>query len=96
MKKIWLLILITVFWGIAWLQDLRDMSFGEDDCLEILSWNIEWFPKQGWSTVDSVEQIIEALEEWSGYYVDDEYSGLDYIYKPNVIEVNDIYELYTF
>ena len=26
-------------------QDLEDLSFGEDNSLDIATWNIEWFPK---------------------------------------------------
>jgi len=43
-------------------QSLSDMSFGEDNTLEVVTWNIEWFPKQGQTTVDSVIQIIRALD----------------------------------
>ena len=25
-------------------QDLEDLSFGEDNSLDIATWNIEWFP----------------------------------------------------
>ena len=26
-------------------QDLEDLSFGDDNSLDIATWNIEWFPK---------------------------------------------------
>lgn len=42
-------------------QNLRDLSFGTDSTLEIATWNLEWFPKDGQTTIDSVTQIIEAL-----------------------------------
>ena len=43
-------------------QDLEDLSFGEDNSLEIATWNIEWFPKNGQATVDYVTEIIEQLD----------------------------------
>ena len=43
-------------------QSLKDLSFGTDASFEVMTWNVEWFPKNGQSTVDSVRQIIEALD----------------------------------
>jgi endonuclease/exonuclease/phosphatase family metal-dependent hydrolase len=43
-------------------QSLSDLSFGTDETLEIVSWNIEWFPKDGQTTIDSVAMIIQALD----------------------------------
>jgi len=43
-------------------QGLQDLEFGEDDTFEVLTWNIEWFPKSGQITIDAVAQIIEALD----------------------------------
>ena len=43
-------------------QDLDDLDFGTDSTFEILTWNIEWFPKNGAVTVDYVTQIIQALD----------------------------------
>jgi len=44
------------------LQGLQDLEFGEDETFEVLTWNIEWFPKNGQTTVNAVSQIIEALD----------------------------------
>lgn len=41
-------------------QSLSDLSFGTDSTFEVMTWNIEWFPKHN-NTVDSVKVIIEAL-----------------------------------
>ena len=99
-------------------QDLEDLSFGEDSSLDIATWNIEWFPKNGQITVEYVTQIIEqldldilaiqevddrdmfdqvlgALPSYTGYYESDWFAGLAYIYKTEVIEINEIYEIYT-
>ena len=43
-------------------QSLRDISFGTDSTLDVLTWNIERFPKNGTATVDSVARVIEALD----------------------------------
>ena len=99
-------------------QDLEDLSFGDDHSLDIATWNIEWFPKNGQATVEYVTQIllqldldIMAMQEldnkdmfdqmlneltsYTGYYESLWFAGLAYIYKPNVVQVNSIYEIYT-
>ncbi|SVB08326.1 uncharacterized protein METZ01_LOCUS161180, partial [marine metagenome] len=99
-------------------QDLEDLSFGEDNSLDIATWNIEWFPKNGQITVEYVTEIIEqldldilaiqevddtamfdqmlvALPAYTGYYESVWFAGLAYIYKTEVVGINDIYEIYT-
>lgn len=43
-------------------QGLADISFGTDSTFEVITWNIEWFPKNGSITVDSVSKVIESLD----------------------------------
>ena len=43
-------------------QSLRDITFGTDSTLDVLTWNIERFPKNGTATIDSVARVIEALD----------------------------------
>ncbi len=43
-------------------QDLEDLSFGDDSSLDIATWNIEWFPKNGQTTIDYVVQILNQLD----------------------------------
>ena len=43
-------------------QSLNDISFGTDSTFDVVTWNIEWFPKNGTSTIDSVSRIIESLD----------------------------------
>ncbi len=43
-------------------QNLSDISLGTDSTFEVVTWNIEWFPKHGSITVDSVSKIIESLD----------------------------------
>jgi endonuclease/exonuclease/phosphatase family metal-dependent hydrolase len=99
-------------------QSLEDVSFGTETTLEIMTWNIENFPKNGQTTVDYVIEIIEALDvdiiaiqevsdvnyfeqminglsAYNGYFESVWFAGLAYIYKPNIIQINNIYEIYT-
>ncbi len=43
-------------------QSLDDLSFGTDSTFDLMTWNIQTFPKDGQRTLDSVSQIIEALD----------------------------------
>ena len=42
-------------------QSLDDLHFGTDSTFEVVRWNIEWFPKNGQVTADSVQTIIQSL-----------------------------------
>ena len=50
-----------MFSGHVFGQNLNDISFGNDSTFDVITWNIEWFPKSGTITVDSVSKIIESL-----------------------------------
>ena len=101
-------------------QTIDDLNFGTDSKLDIITWNIEGFPKSGQATIDYVDQIIEALDVdvlavqevndttafkilvnslagFEGYFKSSYYSGwnLAYIYKSDVVQINEIYEIYT-
>jgi len=99
-------------------QDLDELYFGTDETFEVMTWNIEWFPKNNQITVNYVTQIIQALDvdilaiqevddtdmfnqmlnglpEYTGYLESEWFAGLAYIYKTDIIEINDIYEIYT-
>ena len=109
---------IFLFTTIIPAQDFGELEFGTDSTFEIMTWNIERFPKNGQTTVDYVTEIIQALEidilaiqevddtvffdqmlenliDYEGYYESLWFAGLAYIYKTNVIAINDIYEIYT-
>ena len=43
-------------------QNLSSLSFGTDSTFEIATWNIEWFPKNGQTSVSAVGEIIGALD----------------------------------
>jgi endonuclease/exonuclease/phosphatase family metal-dependent hydrolase len=59
MKKIIILLLISS--QLLNAQSLEDLHFGTDSTFEVVSWNIEWFPKNGQVTADSVKTIIQTL-----------------------------------
>ncbi len=48
--------------GLVFSQDLEDLSFGDDSSLDIATWNIEWFPKNGQTTSEYVAQILYQLD----------------------------------
>ena len=54
-------VLILAFNGQILGQNLNDISFGTDSTFEVITWNIESFPKNGSITVDSVSEIITSL-----------------------------------
>ena len=41
------------------------------------------------------DQMVEGLDYYVGYYESEWFAGLAYIYNPQVIEINNIYEIYT-
>jgi endonuclease/exonuclease/phosphatase family metal-dependent hydrolase len=43
-------------------QNIENLQFGSDSTLDIMTWNIEAFPKAGQNTMDSVGKIVEALD----------------------------------
>jgi endonuclease/exonuclease/phosphatase family metal-dependent hydrolase len=55
-------ILILLFGNRVASQNLSDLSFGTDSTFDVVTWNIEWFPKNGVATIDSVSKIIEAID----------------------------------
>lgn len=99
-------------------QSIGYPVFGTDITLEVMTWNVEWFPKNGQNTLDYITAIINDLdvdliafqeiedtiafkqmllnlEGYAGYFKSARYGGLVYVYKKNVIFVNQIYEIYT-
>ena len=120
MKHIQFLVLILMLFAVAQSsgQTFDELEFGTDNTFEVVTWNIEWFPKDGQTTVGYVSEIIEALDVdliamqelddtdafdqmmasldgYVGYYESGWFAGLAYIYKPDVLTINDIYEIYT-
>jgi exonuclease III len=42
-------------------QNLDDIVFGTDSTFDVVTWNLEWFPKSS-HTIDCVKTIIEAMD----------------------------------
>ena len=59
MNKIIILALISS--QILSAQTINDLYFGTDTTIDIISWNIEWFPKNN-STADEVQEILNSLD----------------------------------
>ena len=50
-----------------------DLEFGLPNTLDIATWNIEWFPKNGNATIERVQTIIQNLDIdlWAIQEIDD-------------------------
>lgn len=62
MKRIQITLCLILFGLLSFGQSLDELSFGTDSTFDVLTWNIEWFPKNGQTTIDYVAQIIKALD----------------------------------
>ena len=60
--KVSLLLFFSILSNTIFSQNLGDISFGTDSTFDVVTWNIEWFPKNGTTTVDSVATIISSLD----------------------------------
>ena len=57
--KILSILLLT---ALSYSQELGDINFGDNFSLDIATWNIEWFPKNGQTTSNHVSDIIRNLD----------------------------------
>ncbi len=57
----WTLFILILSFKIVSAQNLNDLYFGTDSTFEVVSWNIEWFPKNGNTTANYVETILTNL-----------------------------------
>lgn len=118
MKRNLLIFLLSISNYFAIAQNFEDLSFGTDSTFEAITWNIEWFPKNGQTTVDYVidiievldadllaiqevddidafEEMVSGLDDYEGYLESAWFAGLAYIYKSGIVQIDDIYEIYT-
>ncbi len=95
----------------------EDLIFGSDTTLDIITWNIETFPKNEQTTtcyvakllqtidmdvlaiqeIDDTEIFVEMVSQLNGFsshYESNWFAGLGYIYKTNLVEINNIYEIF--
>jgi len=61
-KKIFLILFLFFYLLNIHAQNMDDLYFGTDASLEVITWNIEWFPKNGQNTADYVSEIILRLD----------------------------------
>jgi endonuclease/exonuclease/phosphatase family metal-dependent hydrolase len=61
MRKLLVLVLSLVSLQLL-AQNFDNLSFGTDSTLDIISWNVENFPKNGNTSVEYLAQAIEALD----------------------------------
>lgn len=118
MKNTLILFFLILFSLSGFTQNFQNLHFGSDSTLDIVTWNTEWFPKNGQTTINyvkdiilsleadviafqeidnknSFQQLINALVDYDGYYYNDDYQGLAYIYKKSSVQVTGHYEIYT-
>lgn len=57
----WTLFILIFSFKIMSAQNLDDLYFGTDSTFEVVSWNIEWFPKNGSITANYLETILTNL-----------------------------------
>ena len=99
-------------------QSLDDLIFGTENTFDIVTWNIENFPKNGQNSIDYVTQIVEVIDadfiaiqeisnqtafqqvvnnlaDYNGFLESTDFDGLALLYKPNVLEINNIYRIYS-
>lgn len=62
LNKIFTIILCAFLTGTVQAQNFDDLNFGTDSTLDVITWNIEHFPKNGQTTMDYVAEIILALD----------------------------------
>ena len=53
---------ILLLIGLSYSQELEVINFGDNYSLDIATWNIEWFPKNGQTTSNHVSDIIRNLD----------------------------------
>lgn len=116
MKK--LLYLIFGLPVLLFSQSLDDLEFGTEETFDIVTWNIEFFPKNDQTTIQYVASIVEAMDadliaiqeisdyfawnelvaylnDYSGYRQSINNRGLGFLYKADVVQINDGFELFT-
>lgn len=56
--------IITFCWGflISNAQNFNNLNYGTEFTLDVISWNIKWFPTNGQTSVNYVKEIITALD----------------------------------
>jgi len=117
MNRLILLITFILSSNLIISQNLDDLEFGSDSTFDVVSWNIEWFAKEGQTTIDYVvdivnaldadiiaiqeihetqmfNQLVDELDDYNGYCVDTDYLELAYLYKKDILQVEEIFQIF--
>ena len=57
-----LILVLILSFNLVDAQNLSDVTFGGSNSLDVITWNIENFPKNGQQTIDSVAVVIQSLD----------------------------------
>jgi endonuclease/exonuclease/phosphatase family metal-dependent hydrolase len=99
-------------------QYVQPINFGSSQSLEVLTWNTEWFPKNGYKSVNYLTEFVDELDadliafqeiddigafnqvannlsKYNAVTYSSDFAGLAFLYNANVIQVLDVYEIYT-
>lgn len=116
MKKLFHLLLLIP--SLVFAQTIGEIEFGTPETFDVVTWNIEFFPKNGQTTIQYVANIVEAidadviaiqevsdyfawndlvsyLDDYSGYRTSINNRGLAYLYKTDLVQINNGFELFT-
>lgn len=81
-------------WNIEWFPKNDQITISYViDIIEAL--DIDLLAIQEVDDTIAFAQMIDSLDSYKGFLKSSWFAGLAYIYKPDIIQVNDIYEIYT-
>ena len=81
-------------WNIEWFPKNNQITV--DYVTEIISLlDLDILAIQEVDDTTLFDQMLDSLPAYSGYYESSWFAGLAYIYKTGLVEINNIYEIYT-
>ncbi len=81
-------------WNIEWFPKNNQTTVDYVTAI-IISLDLDILAIQEVDDTTMFEQMLAVLPEYTGYYESNWFAGLAYIYKTGIVEINDIYEIYT-
>ncbi|TXK71202.1 endonuclease/exonuclease/phosphatase family protein [Mesonia sp. HuA40] len=99
-------------------QYVQPINYGSSQSFEVLTWNTEWFPKNGYKSINYLTEFVDELDadliafqeiddigafnqvannliKYNAVTYSSDFAGLAFLYNANVIQVLDVYEIYT-
>ena len=81
-------------WNIEWFPKNNQITI--DYVTEIINLlDLDILAIQEVDDITMFDQMLDSLPAYTGYYESSWFAGLAYIYKTGLVEINDIYEIYT-